>query len=330
MAIMKKTFILFLLCLTTSGLSAQNAERLSQICLNPYISEDADLAEPCRQLLEDKLSLIATAGGLSGKGVDNRFIITSNVRPTKYAQTKTAPVKTVVNLSVSIYIGDGLNGTLFASANKDVKGVGDTEQEAFMSAIKSIPTRNGLFTQCVEEAKQRILKYYDAVAPSIISSAEATAAAGNYQEAISQLFTIPVQCAYYQKAQQSIADMAAEEIDVENRRLLALAQSAWGNSPDSYGASEANRYLNGIRFPSKAICAAIAQLSDAMDKRLSHIANQQWQKQMKEMTQRHQEELARIESDKEKSIAFVNAAASVARTYLANRPKVVYRVYHWW
>jgi hypothetical protein len=39
--------------------------------------------------------------------------------------------------------------------------------------------------------------------------------------------------------------------------------------------------------------------------------------------------MAKIESEKQQNIASVNAAASVARAYYNNRPRVVYHV-HWW
>ena len=51
---------------------------------------------------------------------------------------------------------------------------------------------------------------------------------------------------------------------------------------------------------------------------------------MKELENSHKEEMSRIKSEEERSVAYINAAASVARTWAANRPKVVYRVYRWW
>jgi len=64
--------------------------------------------------------------------------------------------------------------------------------------------------------------------------------------------------------------------------------------------------------------------------RLQEIDNQEWQREMQEMQNRHKREIARIQSEKERSIAYINAAASVARVWAANRPKVIYRIYHWW
>ena len=67
-----------------------------------------------------------------------------------------------------------------------------------------------------------------------------------------------------------------------------------------------------------------------MSSRLSEIDNQKWNSEMQEMQNRHNTEMAQIESQKQRSIAYINAAASVARVYAANRPKVIYRIYHWW
>ena len=321
---------LLLLAFFVTICHAQDNEQIGMICLVPYVPDEMEINVEARQYLLDKLSQIATAGGLSGQGVDNRFVITANICHLNKTTTSTIPQKTVMHLSVSIYIGDGISGTLFASANKEVKGVGNDETDAYISAIRNIPTRAADFQNCVYEGKKRIIEYYDKMANGIICSAKANAEAGEYQEATNLLLTIPVQCKDYQNAQALVAEISKRQIDNENQEMLANARAAWGASPDRNGASRAKEYLDNIHYPSPDVSKGIMHLCSSMSSRLSEIDNQVWMKEIKEVQNRHKKEMALIDSQNQRTIAYINAAASVARVYAANRPRVVYRIYNWW
>jgi hypothetical protein len=283
-----------------------------------------------RELLSDKLSQIVTVNGIAGQGVDNRCVITANIQRLNMTVTETVPAKTALRLSVSIYIGDGIDGTLFSSVNKELTGIGNNEADAYKAAIRKIPVRDRLFIDCVNEGKSRILKYYDQMAVKIIAAAKSAAASGDYDGAINMLFVIPMQCKDYQEAQALVADYARQQIENTNQKLMVNAQAAWVASPDRNGASNAQAYLNDIQFPSAKILSEVNRLCSEMSSRLQEIDNQEWQREMQEMQNRHKREIARIQSEKERSIAYINAAASVARVWAANRPKVIYRIYHWW
>ena len=309
---------------------AQMSERIGMISLVPYIPDDIEMDNDARRYLLDKLSQIATIGGLAGQGVDNRFIITANVRDISKTVTTTIPKKTALRISFSLYIGDGIDGTLFASANKEVTGIGNEVDDAYISAIRKLPASDKAFVSCVNEGKNRIIDYYDRISESVIASAKTLAAMGDSQGAINKLFTIPMQCIGYEDAQALIADISRQQIEKENQQLLNNARAAWGASPNSQGAETAYEYLSSIQYPSSSISSGIKQLSLEMSNRLAEIDNQEWKHDMKIMQDRHEAELAQIESKKQQSIAYINAAASVARSYAANRPKVIYRIYHWW
>ena len=81
---------------------------------------------------------------------------------------------------------------------------------------------------------------------------------------------------------------------------------------------------------SNYISNKIEKLCADISKHLNNLSDKRWEKEMKELENSHKEEMSRIKSEEERSVAYINAAASVARTWAANRPKVVYRVYRWW
>lgn len=322
--------LLFLFTFLASICYAQKIERMGTICLVPYIPEDVELKENVRLYLLDKLSQIATAGGVSGQGFDDRFIITANIRMINQATTSTIPSKTTVRISVSFFIGDGIDGTLFASTNKEVTGIGKDCNEAYISAIRKIPTNDRQLLECIETGKNRIIDYYNNIAGSIISSAKSSAASGDYQGGINQLLSIPIQCKAYQQAQALATDFCRQEIENNNRTLLARAKTAWAASPDKIGAEQVREFLDSIQYPSSEILSGLKELCDDVSSRLIDIDNNEWKKEMEEMQNRQERDMERIKSEKERSIAYINAAASVARVREANRPRIIYRIYHWW
>jgi len=299
------------------------------ISLNPYIPEQEGLGPKSNSMMITKLNQIATVSGMSGEGFDNRFIITAHAQELESSVTATQPPKYAVKLSVNIYIGDGIDGTMYSSAAFEVKGIGDTKDDAYSSAFKKIQPRSAEMQRCVEEGKQRIIDYYDKNSANIISAAEAAAGAAKYDEAINMLFAIPMACADYEKAQTLIAKYGGISLDNSNQAIVSSARNAWSASPNADGAAKAEELLNQLNAPSGKILADANALKNEIASRLKLERDREWKFQQQQQANEHNAEMARIKSEKEQNIALVKAAASVAKARIANQPRVVYHV-HWW
>ena len=118
----KQIFISIAFALICSASAqAQTTKDIGLICLNPHIPETEALGQKATSMLTSKLQQIATANGMSGAGFDNRFIITAHIQKLKSSQTQTFPQKNAVEISIGIYVGDGLDGTLYSSYNCEEK-----------------------------------------------------------------------------------------------------------------------------------------------------------------------------------------------------------------
>ena len=162
------------------------------ISLNPYIPESENIDESTYSAMITKLNQIATAYGMSGTGFDNRFIITAHLQNVKSVQTQTFPQKNAVVVNICIYVGDGLDGTIFSNYCCEKKGIGDTEQQAIASAIRKINPNDEKLQIAIDKGKKQILKYYDRMSGNIIAAAKTAAANGKFEEAMSMLFSIPI------------------------------------------------------------------------------------------------------------------------------------------
>lgn len=314
-----------------SSIKAQpSADKTGMITLNPYVDDGENLDPSCLSAMQSKLSQIATVAGTSGEGFDNRFVITAHITELEASTTATAPPKTAVKVAIGIYVGDGIDGTLFSSYVKELKGIGDSKEQAYASAIKKLQVRDPQLLQSIELGKQRIVDYYDQVSPEILRTAEAAAGSGKYDEAVSMLFAIPMSCRDFQKAQQMIAKYGEISLENANQLLINNARAVWSASPDENGAAQAMQLLNQLNVPSAKALADAKALSDEIASRLKAVSDREWQLTVQQEQHAHSEQMARIKSEKEQNIAAVNAAASAARAYYKSRPRVVYHVHSWW
>ena len=305
------------LCLTLTA-AAQTAKDIGMICLNPVVSETEKLGTSSTSMLTTKLQQIATANGMSGSGFDNRFIITAHIQMLRSSQTQTVPQKNAVEVSIGIYVGDGLDGTLYSSYSCQTKGIGGSEDQAVAAAIRKVNPNNPELQGAVAKGKQQIMNYYDQMSGNILKTAQATAAAGKYEDAINMLFAIPMGNKDYQQAQGLIAKYGSTSLDNKNLDIVRRARSAWSSDPTETGAESANGILQELEAPSAKVQQEAKALQNEMAARLKAVDDRNYQLEVK-----------KAQDEKEVQLATVRAAAQVAKAYVASRPKVVYH-YHWW
>lgn len=333
---MKKVFkfssilVTFLQLFFSSPLYAQQQDDgVGKISLNPYVSDSENIGEKATKGLIMKLGQIATAAGMSGKGFDNRFIITAHLQELDCETTATYPPKTSLRVSVAIYVGDGIDGTLFSSYVKEYKGIGNNREEAYAAAVRKLQVNDSELLRSVEIGKERIIQYYNMISEIIIKAAESEANAGRYEEAISALFAIPMACKGYDAAQKLISQYGIIALETNNQKLIADARSAWSSSPNEEGASKAMGLLNRLQMPSAKALSEAKTLNNEIAARLKEVSDREWKLNVQQVQNEHNEQMAWIESEKQQNIATVQAAASVARAYYNSRPRVIYHV-HWW
>lgn len=315
----KQIFISIAFALICSASAqAQTTKDIGLICLNPHIPETEALGQKATSMLTSKLQQIATANGMSGAGFDNRFIITAHIQKLKSSQTQTFPQKNAVEISIGIYVGDGLDGTLYSSYNCEEKGIGSSEDQAIAAAVRKVNPNQEELQRAIIKGKEMILKYYDKMSGNIIQTAKATAAAGRYEDAINMLFAIPMNNKDFQTAQSLIAQYGSTSLDHKNLDVIRQARSAWSANPTEEGATQANKLLENLESPSAKIQAEAKQLQAEMAARIKAVSDREFKL-----------EAQKEQNEKEARLAGIRAAASVAKAYVASRPRVVYH-YYWW
>lgn len=317
-----KKLLFFLLALSPIfGAFAQNSQGkvddFGRITLAAYVPEQIDdMPVSARSILSNKLSQIVTESGLGGSAMNERFIITANVSVMSKNITPTAPAMHALSLDITLYIGDGIDGTKFSSTSVSVKGVGENETKAYISAIKGISANNGAIKTFIESGKARILKYYNTKCDFIISDAQSLASQGRYDEAFYKLSGIPeISKDCYNKARSIIIPIYKKHRDKICQTKLMEAKTVWAASQNYEGAVAAGDILSQID-PTAACYGEVKKFVAEIAKGVKEKDNKEWQFIFKQQ---------QLDSDVLKS------AYSLGMAYANRQPQaVVYNVKGWW
>jgi hypothetical protein len=320
---MKK--IVFAICILSMFFktSAQNtvgkSDDSARIALTAYIPEqNEDLTPAIKSSLINKLNQIITQNGL-GSASNSRFIITSNVAIVTKDITATAPIMHAYTLEITLYIGDGVDGTLFTSQSFTLKGVGTNETKAYISALNGLKTKDPAYQLFIEKAKNKIMEYYNSRCDFILKDVQMLSSQNKFEEAIVKLTAVPEVCkTCYDKAMDAIGPIYKKQIDRECKLRLMEATTIWNSAQDLYSAENAGSILVQIE-PGAACYKEALLLSTKISKRVKELDQREWKFQMKE-----QQDNVDIQK------ATIRAARDVGVAYGNHQPNISYKVYGWW
>lgn len=252
-----------------------------------------------RQSLANKLTQVVTKNGLGGTH-NARFIISANVLVSTKNILPGPPPQHVYTLDVTLYIGDGFEGTVFASTNITVKGVGKNQTKAYKTALKNIRTNNPEIAAFVKEGKEKIIQYYKDNCDMIIKDAQVLADQNKYDEAIFKLTTVPNACEEcYNKAMNAVKPIFQKKIDMDCKQKLAEATGVWNAAQDMEAAEKAGAILASIN-PDASCYGQAKALSNKIAAKVKQIDAREWKYVMKEQ----QQESERIKAIRDIGVAY--------------------------
>lgn len=293
--------VALLLCGSTFITAQNNSKGNSDnIALSAYIPQPIEgLPEIAVNNLENKLQKIITSNGL-GNAYNQRFIISANVNILTKDVTSTTPAMYAYTLDVTFYIGDGFDGKIFASTSTMVKGVGETETKAYLSAIRNIKEKNPDFKSFIEIGKQKIIDYYNTNCNLIIKESQTYANVNNYEAAIASLMSVPMACTdCYNKALDAAYPIYKKMIDRDCKIKLNQANAIWNAGQTWESASESVALLTEIE-PEAACFDEVQKLYKDIRSRVLEIDKREWNYILKEQMQ----ESERIEAWRAIGVAY--------------------------
>jgi hypothetical protein len=322
---MKKSFLIIGFFLMCFGTFAQNnldkADDASRIALATVVSDQIEGLTPSAQSnLVNKLNQIASKNGMGGSSINNRFILTANVAVLTKDITATAPVMQAYTLEVTLYIGDGFEGTLFSSTSVTLKGVGETETKAYLAALKNLKVDDPKYQTFIMNGKNKIIEYYNSKCDFLLKEADMLASQNDFEASINKLVSIPEVCKEcFDKAMEKVGPIYQQQIDRQCKIDLSEAKNVWNSNQNSSGADQASSFLGRID-PNSACFNEAQQFSNLIAKRILELDQREWSFKLKQ-----QQDGVDIKK------ASIKAARDIGVAYGKNQPKTVtYNYRGWW
>lgn len=270
-----KYIILFLFVLGLCNVNAQKMDEKGRLALSVWVPETIEgLPALAKSNLENKLGQIVTANGIGGDAINSRFVISANVNP--LTKDITSGGMQAITLNVTLYIGDGFEGKAFSSYSTTVKGVGENETKAYLSALRNMKTNDPGYQTFVNNGKSKIIAYYNAQCDFIIREAKVLAGMNRFDEAIFNLTSIPDVCTEcWNKAMDAVAPIFRQKIDFECKEKINLANNVWNAGQSWDAAQQAGAILSTID-PNSSCVNEIKPLANKIEKRIKEVDGREW------------------------------------------------------
>lgn len=212
------------------------ADYQGKIKLTVLIPSDENLNSSIQKKLEAKLLQLVTANGIGGMGGDPRYILAPITELQKVDVTSTAPVRHLVEYGITFYVADIITGTVFASQEIKLKGVGDSDELATIAAFDELKTNDSRIKTMLQTAEQKIVEFYTTHGDEFIKQAEMLAAQEKYAQAIAILGSIPVEAeSAYPTAVKMISELMPKYFAKESNLALSQLKAALGKPGDENG-----------------------------------------------------------------------------------------------
>ena len=180
-------------------------------------------------IIEHNLTQALVLNGLSA--TESRFTTITQAVLVNKDVTASAPAKYITELEVSIFIADLYTGVVFGQSSFEVKGVGDSDGESYIDAIRKINSRNPKLKTMIKKAKSSIIEYFEAHGEEIIGRIDAYMAAKDYQAAASEIYAIPMICRdLYNMASERIAYIPVEDLKIVQGNINAISKHFYTES----------------------------------------------------------------------------------------------------
>lgn len=245
---------LILLPFAAFNQSEDGDDNKSAIAFNGIVPDlGDDFSSRNKRTLQTRIDQITSNYGTGGTNFNPNFVIVPDVIIDGYETVGGAPPRTLAKLDVVLQTGNAETKTKFSSLSLKASGVGENKQEAVGNAIGKIDTRSDKLKTFMEESKQEVIDYYDENCQDILSKAESSADAQNFEQAFKRLYSIPSTAGCYDKAQDKVGEVFSQYQEVKCAKLMSRARASHGAG----NMDQAARFLSLV--PTNSDCQEAAK-----------------------------------------------------------------------
>lgn len=216
------------------------------------VEQGEDVPAESNSALMSRLENAITASGVTADSNYGQFFVTGRFDHIYYDVLPGPPMQHAMHSDLTLYIGDVVGHKVFASTTFNLRGVGTSQQRAFINAMSYISKNNNKLERFIDEAKDKIIAYYDSHYRQLLTEAASAAATHEYEKALYLTTQIPSCCTGYSQAVDATKKYFKAYVDEQGRALLIAAKGEWAKAPDASCVDAAWAYLMQIDPSSSA------------------------------------------------------------------------------
>ncbi|MBO4447700.1 MAG: hypothetical protein J5764_06205 [Bacteroidales bacterium] len=258
-----------------------------------------------RNYLETKLNSLVTNGGMGSTADFSQFYLTCSYNLVEKHVVSGAPTKYFQTIEMTFSVVDALASKIFSSTSIEVKGIGNSEEQANTNSIRQFSPSNKSLTAFISESGKKIVAYYDSQYKNIISRAQSLAKVKSYDEALFQLSLVPEACSGYQEVVEAANGIYQKYLDNEAQQNLAKATAIWNAGQNAEAAAAAGEYLALIN-PDASCYPQAVELNDEIKKRIKRDIDYFRRINEEDRQMAHQERMSQIAAWKAVGVAYGN------------------------
>lgn len=249
---MKRIIILLQCILLGMGVYAQGESKIS---ISVVLQDDNTIPQNSIAILMNKMKAIVVQNGYIDMP-GQRFVLTAGIDILEKGYNSSGML--MQKMSITFYVGDVLENKLYSTTVINTVGVGHSDEKVYNMAFQRIDPHLADVKRMLGEANEQVVDYYTNHYADLISEVERMVEMGQYDEAITQLITVPSVCtgAYndaqnrcveiYHKKMDALAAQQKAKTDKEGLVLIQQAKAVWSARKDYEAASSALALLAQI------------------------------------------------------------------------------------
>jgi len=140
----------------------------------------------------ERLMQIASIGGIGASGESPCFAIAAMMTPVSKKSTGTVPQKCICTYNVTIFVGNMVDGMIYAGITQKVTGAGSSFEDAAVCAAGEIKNSNEM-QQMLQSAEEQIISWYENNISTLKQQVNACVARADYSMAYALLSCVPAQ-----------------------------------------------------------------------------------------------------------------------------------------
>lgn len=165
---------------------------VGQVKLNIMLPEV--LPDNSKNVLHNKMVAMTSVNGVGSVDASPILCIIPTFAEMNHDITATVPAKHKIKYDFNVWVANLETGEVFASAQQDLLGIGDSEELALGNAMSAISPNDNKWQEMLKTAQDRIIEFYNTNGDRLIKEAQGYIGVNDYSKAMLILNNIPMAC----------------------------------------------------------------------------------------------------------------------------------------